>query len=259
MTWVWLSPAQVDFGLPPDGRYADERTVWVHANPYEALGLPPFAQTDAVRRAYRRLARRYHPDVSAQTAENAERFRDVQRALEAIDGELDIVVEPDSGTWWRFVGFSEPTPAAKAGHAVVGLTFEVSDPAQVPLKQISDDVSVLCAGHALALPVGFSRSRFARAVVLAHLGAVAESAVLAVFCLALIPFIAGLLALDVWVISDANGRVAWAAALLTLFLGYGAFALVLVVAGKPIPDPRRAVFRTRSAATALLSLTKGRR
>jgi hypothetical protein len=258
MTWVWLNPERADFGLPPAGDDADERTVWVHANPYEMLGLASFAEDDAVRRAYRTLARRYHPDVNDPSPGNAERFHDLQRALAAIEGDLDIVVEPDAGDWWRFAGFSEPDEAAKADHAVVGLTFELTDPARVPLKQISDDMRILCAGQAIALSVSYSGSRFARHVVFARLGALAESVVLALLCVALIPVIAVLLVFDVWVISDANGLVVWAAVLLTLLLGYGALALALTAAGKPLPNPRRAVFRTRTAAATLRALSKGR-
>lgn len=52
-------------------------------DPYQTLGIPRTATVDEAKAAYRRLARKYHPDVSKEP--NAEeRFKDVQAAWEAI-------------------------------------------------------------------------------------------------------------------------------------------------------------------------------
>ena len=50
------------------------------ATPYEVLGVPPTADEDALRRAYRRAARESHPDLGG----DARRFRQVQIAWERI-------------------------------------------------------------------------------------------------------------------------------------------------------------------------------
>jgi hypothetical protein len=258
VTWVWLSPAQVDFGLPQPDEDADERTIWLHANPYAVLGLPLFADDGAVRRAYRRLARLYHPDLSAGAADDGEQFQEVQHALEAINGDLMIAVEPDAGTWWRFVAFSEPGQLRREELAVIGLTFEITDLSRVPLATASEGVHVLCANQRIPFTVGYSGSRLAPAVVLARLGSLAESAVLTVVCLALLPIIAALLALDVFVISDENLFLTWAIALVILVVGYGAVAGVFIAAGRPVPDARRAVFRARAAFATVRALSRSR-
>src|SRR3984893_9093718 len=50
---------------------------------YEVLGVTRGADADEVKRAYRKLARKYHPDVSKER--NAEeRFKDVQEAYEVL-------------------------------------------------------------------------------------------------------------------------------------------------------------------------------
>jgi curved DNA-binding protein len=50
---------------------------------YKILGVPRSADADAIKRAYRKLARKYHPDVSKE--KNAEeRFKDVQEAYEVL-------------------------------------------------------------------------------------------------------------------------------------------------------------------------------
>src|SRR5580693_7722956 len=50
---------------------------------YEVLGVARGADADAVKRAYRKLARKFHPDVSKE--KNAEdRFKEVQEAYEVL-------------------------------------------------------------------------------------------------------------------------------------------------------------------------------
>lgn len=50
---------------------------------YEILGLTRTADADAVKRAYRKLARKYHPDVSSER--NAEdKFKELQEAYEVL-------------------------------------------------------------------------------------------------------------------------------------------------------------------------------
>jgi curved DNA-binding protein len=50
---------------------------------YEVLGIPRGADADALKRAYRKLARKYHPDVSKE--KNAEsKFKELQEAYEVL-------------------------------------------------------------------------------------------------------------------------------------------------------------------------------
>jgi DnaJ-class molecular chaperone len=52
-------------------------------DPYEILGVSSDASIDEVKQAYRRLARRYHPDVSKES--NAEeKFKEIQNAYDEI-------------------------------------------------------------------------------------------------------------------------------------------------------------------------------
>ena len=50
---------------------------------YETLGVPPGADADVIKSAYRKLARKYHPDVSKE-ADAEEKFKAVNEAYEAL-------------------------------------------------------------------------------------------------------------------------------------------------------------------------------
>src|SRR4051794_3546446 len=50
---------------------------------YEVLGVPRDSNAEDVRRAYRKLARRYHPDVNKE-ADAEDRFKEVSEAYEVL-------------------------------------------------------------------------------------------------------------------------------------------------------------------------------
>src|SRR5438105_4158356 len=50
---------------------------------YKVLSLPSSATANELRRAYRILARRYHPDLNPGTA-NADRFKEIAEAYEVL-------------------------------------------------------------------------------------------------------------------------------------------------------------------------------
>ena len=255
-TWVWLSEPEVDFGGAKPAGTEEERIVWLHADPLRALGLPHSSNPDQVRRARRRLAKVYHPDAAG--AESLGRFHEMESASRAIDGRTEVLIEPIRGEWWRFAGFATPDPVQRADLAVVGLAFEIHDLTRVRDATSEDNVRITYADQIIPLGVRYSGRRFAIPVLLARLGALTESAVLVLLCVALVPVVAVLLALDMYVLSGLNAYATWAVALLILAAGYGALAMILISTGRPVPYPRRAVFRARASVADVRFLARGR-
>ncbi|MCK6546604.1 J domain-containing protein [Myxococcota bacterium] len=53
-------------------------------NLYEVLGVPRDAPADAIKKAYRKLARQYHPDVNPGNRDAEERFKEASAAFEVL-------------------------------------------------------------------------------------------------------------------------------------------------------------------------------
>jgi molecular chaperone DnaJ len=74
---------------------------------YVILGLAPTASLPEVKRAYRRLARRYHPDINPGDHEAAERFKEILSAYETLS-------DPDRRRRYDQVGFQMEIDAGPA-------------------------------------------------------------------------------------------------------------------------------------------------
>src|SRR4029079_15336582 len=51
---------------------------------YTALGVAPDADEQAIKQAYRKLARQYHPDVNPGDTQAEERFKEINEAYQAL-------------------------------------------------------------------------------------------------------------------------------------------------------------------------------
>lgn len=92
---------------------------------YEILGVPRAAGAEAIKQAYRKLARKYHPDVSKEK-DAAEKFKDVAEAYQTLkDPEkraaYDQLGKPRTGEQFR------PPPDWQARYSDTPFSFEDID------------------------------------------------------------------------------------------------------------------------------------
>ncbi|HWH00094.1 MAG TPA: molecular chaperone DnaJ [Pilimelia sp.] len=141
---------------------------------YGILGVSRTASDDEIKRAYRKLARQYHPDVNPD-AEAAEKFKDINAAYEVLsDDRKRQIVDlggdplapgggaggPAGGAGGPFVGFQDimdaffgaagggmrgPRPRTRPGaDAILRLELDLSETAFGVEAPITVDTAVLC-------------------------------------------------------------------------------------------------------------------
>lgn len=73
-------------------------------NPYSVLGVSPSATDDEIKKAYRNLSRKYHPDANVNNPNKAqaeERFKEIQTAYDQIMKERQQGYSYGSGSYGR--------------------------------------------------------------------------------------------------------------------------------------------------------------
>ncbi len=86
---------------------------------YQTLGVPRKARAEEIRKAYRRLARKYHPDVNPGDKSAEERFKKVQEAY-------DVLSDAKKKQMYDQHGFYSPTgfpPGAEGPQPGSGMGF----------------------------------------------------------------------------------------------------------------------------------------
>src|SRR3954471_7129929 len=76
---------------------------------YETLGVPKTAKEDEIRTAFRKLARKYHPDVAKDKKEAEEKFKQINEAYEVLsDPEKRKKYDQLGANWNQPGGFQAP-------------------------------------------------------------------------------------------------------------------------------------------------------
>src|SRR5579885_3813325 len=88
---------------------------------YRILGVDEHADEKAIRQAYRKLARQYHPDVNPGDKAAEEKFKDINEAYEVLsDPEKRKQYDELGATWDQFARAGHAPPGAGAGAAGAG-------------------------------------------------------------------------------------------------------------------------------------------
>ena len=107
---------------------------------YEILGLERSATQDDIKRAYRKLARKYHPDVSKQ-ADGEERFKELGEAYEVLKDPEKRTAYDRMGSEWRHGQDFQPPPNWDEGFEFSGRGGEAGGEANL------DDFFEAMFGH----------------------------------------------------------------------------------------------------------------
>jgi len=89
---------------------------------YEILGVPRDADQDTIKQAYRRLARKYHPDVSGE-ADADRRFKELGEAYEVLKDPEKRAAYDRFGTNWKEGQDVEPPPDWDSGFSFSGAGY----------------------------------------------------------------------------------------------------------------------------------------
>ena len=79
---------------------------------YEVLGVVKSASEDEIKRAYKKMARKYHPDLNPDNKEAEEKFKEVNEAYE-------VLSDSDKKARYDQFGFAGVDPNYGAGPAAV--------------------------------------------------------------------------------------------------------------------------------------------
>src|SRR6266498_1816029 len=76
---------------------------------YAVLGVSKDASTDEIKKAYRKLARKYHPDLNPNNKQSEEKFKEIQEAYEVLgDAEKRKRYDQLGANWKNGADFTPP-------------------------------------------------------------------------------------------------------------------------------------------------------
>ncbi len=149
---------------------------------YERLGVPPHATHEEIQRAYRRLARRHHPDANPEGNGSAQ----ARAAMVEINAAWEVLGDPEKRRAYDYAIGTTPRPrfsAAPFGTDTEDEEFEDGD----PLAHLRDGPEARGRHRPADLLVAIPVLLLLVAVAMFFFSAMSESTLLRTASLALVP------------------------------------------------------------------------
>jgi molecular chaperone DnaJ len=99
---------------------------YVEKDYYAALGVPKDAPQADIKKAYRKLARKYHPDANKGDVASEEKFKEISEAYDVLSDEKKRKEYDEARTLFGAGGFRMPG-GGRSGGAGGGVPFDLSD------------------------------------------------------------------------------------------------------------------------------------
>src|SRR6187402_3002961 len=87
---------------------------------YEVLGVKKDAKADEIKKSYRRLARKYHPDVNPNDKTAEEKFKEVQEAYDVLSDDKKRKVFDKFGYYADNLDVNSPFSSGSTGGGPAG-------------------------------------------------------------------------------------------------------------------------------------------
>ena len=98
---------------------------YIEKDYYKSLGVPKNATAPEIKKAYRKLARQYHPDANKNDAKAEEKFKEISEAYDVLSDEKRRKEYDEARSLFGGGGFRMPSGAGPGGQG--GFTFDIGD------------------------------------------------------------------------------------------------------------------------------------